>query len=129
MESEIKIVYIAHPIGADTKKGIRENIKRVRKILKRINLKEPNVVPFAHYLVDLEVLDDLKIKEREKGIFNDHILLRKKFIDEMWLYGFRISNGMFDEIKLAISLNIRVVPKTEETKRALDYLLSVWQKE
>jgi hypothetical protein len=107
----MKIVYIAHPISGD----VVGNLKKVKTILRYINLYEDCIVPFAHYVIDCQVLDDTIIEERERGIENDVALLKAGFINEMWLYGNRISEGMKHEIKLAKSLGILVIPKTVET--------------
>jgi hypothetical protein len=107
----MKIVYIAHPIGGDPEK----NVKRILKIVRRINLLEPETVPFAPYMADVLALDDNIIAERERGIKNDNHIFRSGIIDELRLYGTIISKGMRAEIELANSLNIPVVPFTEET--------------
>lgn len=109
----MKVAYIAHPISGD----IKGNLKRIEAIGRQINLEEPDVVPFAHYFFDCYVLDDDIAEERERGIKNDIALMRKGFIDEVRLYGDRISAGMSHEVNLAIELGIEVRPMTEATKR------------
>jgi len=110
----MKIVYIAHPIKSE---NWLENINRVIQIVRDINLKEPEVVPFAPYIVDCYALDDGLPDERERGIKNDTALFEKGFIDEVRLYGDRISPGMAAEIKLAIELGIVVIPMTTKTRK------------
>lgn len=105
----MKIVYIAHPIGGD----VANNINKIYAIIREINLTNNDVVPFAHYLVDCECLDDDVPEERERGIKNDMELFSRKFIDELWLYGDRISNGMIAEIGVCEQLNIPVVFKSK----------------
>jgi hypothetical protein len=107
----MKIVYIAHPIGGN----VADNIDKVRRIVRHINLTEPDIVPFAHYLVDLAALDDNNPLERARGIKNDTALFKAGFIDEMWLYGDKISTGMGYEISLAIELNIPIISKSKGT--------------
>lgn len=109
----MKVAYIAHPISGD----IKGNLKRIEAIGRQINLEEPEVVPFAHYFFDCYALDDDIPEERERGIKNDIALMRKGFIDEVRLYGNRISTGMSHEVDLAVELGIEVVPMTEATKR------------
>lgn len=46
----------------------------------------------------------------------------RRFVDELWLYGDRISPGMKIEIELAHTLGIPIVAKTEPTARGLDAL-------
>ena len=111
----MKIAYIAHPISGD----IKGNLKRIELIGRQINLEEPEVVPFAHYFFDCYALDDDIPEERERGIKNDIALMRKGFIDEVRLYGDRISTGMSHEVDLAIELGIKVVAMTEATKLEL----------
>ena len=112
----MKIVYIAHPLSGD----LPGNLEKVRNIVRHLNLTEPNIVPFAHYFVDCYALDDTIQEERERGIKNDIALLKAGFIDELWLYGDIISNGMKAEIELAKKLGILVKPQTKET--LLDYV-------
>jgi hypothetical protein len=101
----MKIAYIAHPISGD----ITGNIQKILNIVREINLTKPNVVPFVPYLADLLAMDDNRPDERERGIDNDIAILGSKMVNELWVYGHRISNGMEAEIKLALELNIPVL--------------------
>ena len=101
----MKIVYIAHPISGD----IEANLADLRRIIRRINLEYPDVVPLAPYYADIVSLDDNIPEERERGIKNDTALLERGFIDEVWLTGPRISFGMNCEVKLADKMGIPVV--------------------
>ena len=108
----MKIVYIAHPISGD----VEGNLKRIVEIGRKINMEEPEVVPFAPYFFDCFALDDRFPEERNRGIKNDIELINKGFINEVRLYGDRISSGMIHEVNLAIELGISVIPMTEATK-------------
>ena len=110
----MRVVYIAHPISGD----IKGNLKLIEAIGRKINLEEPEVVPFAPYFFDCYCMNDNVKEERERGIKNDIALMRKDFIDEIRLYGNKISVGMVHEIELAHILNIKVVPMTKETRKA-----------
>lgn len=116
LKNDMRIIYIAHPISGD----IQGNLNKVLEIVRELNLTEDEIVPFAPYWMDCHALDDNDPVQRERGIKNDHALFNKKFIDEVWLYGDRISNGMKAEIELARSLGIPVVPKT--TGAAKDFM-------
>jgi len=105
------VAYIAHPISGD----VSENIKKIIAIVRKINLEEPDVVPFVPYLIDLYALYDAVPEERSRGIRNDVELIKRGFIDELRLYGPRISIGMRAEITLAEGLDIRIVPMSDET--------------
>jgi len=114
----MKIAYIAHPIGGD----VEGNTKRILEIVRTINFEEPDTVPFASYIADLYALDDNTPEERERGMKNSFALLKAGFIDEMRLYGNKISKGMRAEIKLAGALQIPIIPMTEETKNGLSHI-------
>jgi len=111
-----KIVYIAHPIGGD----VENNIKKVVAICREVNLTEPNIIPFVPYLSDLYALNDEIPVERERGLSNGLFMLKKGFIDEIWLYGDRISNGMRAEINICLEVGIKVVCKTAGTAEIPD---------
>ena len=76
----------------------------------------------APYLVALQVLDDKIVEERALGIEANHACLERRFVDELWLFGDRISEGMRGEIELAHKFGIPVVPKTSETLREYEVL-------
>lgn len=116
----MKIVYIAHPISGN----IKNNIKKIKEIIRDINLNDGDVLPFAHYLVDLDCLDDTVPSERKRGIKNDIELLSRKFIDELWLFGNKISEGMIGEIITARQLNIPIIPMSDETKFQYNLLIN-----
>jgi hypothetical protein len=106
----MKIVYIAHPISGD----IEKNLEKIIGIIREINLTEPHTVPFAHYWVDCHALNDNIPEERQRGIDNDMELFGRGFIDELWIYGDRLSNGMIAEIDVCLQLNIPIVFKSTE---------------
>jgi len=108
----MKIIFISHPVSGD----VPGNIKKIIAIARHINLTEPDVVPFVPSLIDLYSLDDTKIKERERGLKNCLAGIDSCCIDEVRLYGNRISKGMNNEILDAIYLDIPIVPMTPETK-------------
>lgn len=111
----MKIAYIAHPIGGD----VENNLIRIRAIVRRINLTEPETVPFAPYYADVLSMDDEKPIERARGIKNDLELIKRLRPDELRLYGNRISVGMYEEIRLAAPLGIPIIAMTPETATEL----------
>lgn len=98
------IAYVAHAISGN----IEQNLADLRRIIRKINLEYPDVVPFCSYYADVVSMDDNLVNERERGIANDTELFNRKFIDELWLTGDRVSFGMEAEVKLAQHLNIPV---------------------
>jgi hypothetical protein len=103
----MKICYIAHPIGGD----IENNLSDLRRIIRHINLQYPEIVPFCPYYADIVSLDDNVHSERMRGIANDVTILRSGIVQEIWLTGSRISTGMQHEKELAETLGIPVVDK------------------
>jgi len=108
----MKIVFISHPISGD----VPGNIKKIIAIARHINLTEPDVVPFVPYLIDLYSLDDNEPKERERGLKNGVAVFNNSWIEEVRLYGDRITEGMNAEIELAKRFDTPVRPMTPETK-------------
>lgn len=114
----MKICYIVHPIGGN----VEENLERIRLIVRDINLSYADVVPFAPYWLDCHALHDGDPQERERGFKNNTAILSRGMVDELWVYGDRISNGVWSEIQLAQALNIPVIAKTEAVSRILNEL-------
>lgn len=106
-----KTVYIAHPVGGD----VQGNAKKILKICRQVHTED--TIPVAPYLVSIQYLNDDLEKERQLGIDANLECFKRKMIDEVWLFGPKISKGMMQEIILAHKLIIPVIPKTEETKK------------
>jgi len=111
-----KIVYIAHPTGGD----VTANLEKIIAIVRKINLEQPEIVPLVPYFVDCIALDDDNPAQRAKGLSNGKAVLRSGAFDEIWLYGDRISDGMWGEIDVCHGQFIKVVPQTEGTVNALN---------
>ena len=99
----MKIAYIAHKINGD----IENNIQKVEAIVSDINTNEPEVVPFAPYLVDLRVLDDNNSTERARGFKNNEEYFKRGFIDELRVYS-DVSAGIKQEIEWASKAGIKI---------------------
>lgn len=108
------VAYIAHPISGD----IENNLKKIIEIVREINLKEPETIPFVPYYPDILALDDNNPTERERGIKNDTELLSRGFVDEIRLYGNKISKGMKAEVELGIKRGIAIKTMTPNTHMA-----------
>ena len=105
----MKIIYIAHPIGAPTKEGIEANLADLRRIVRKINLEHPDIIPFVPYYADIVSMDDNVFAERERGIKNDKAILESGIVNELWLTGDRLSNGMIAERNIALVEMILVI--------------------
>ena len=108
-----KTVFIAHPVRGDA----RGNARKVLDICREVHKK--NIIPVAPYLVSIQYLDDNVKEDRELGIEATLEAFHRGFIDELWLFGDRISEGMGEEVRLALKLGIPVIPKTDGAKRDL----------
>ena len=113
----MKIVYIAHPIGGD----VKGNIAKVLKIVRQINLTEKDVVPLAPYLADLLCMDDSNPEERQRGMLNDFAVIKSGMINELWIYGPKLSKGMREEIATAWNHNVIIVAKDPHTIIPIQY--------
>lgn len=111
MLQKIKTVYIAHPIKGD----IKGNMEKVLAICAQTH--SLDTIPVAPYLVSLAYVNDDIKEDRYRGMLANFECLKRGYVDEVWLYGERISSGMREEVELAISLGIPVTPKTEETTK------------
>lgn len=107
----MKIVYIAHPIAGD----VKENVKKIIKIVREVNLRTPLVVPFVPYLADVLALDDDNARERARGLENGITVLKSGVVDELWIYGDRVTAGMKSEIDMAADIGLTLVRMDRET--------------
>jgi hypothetical protein len=98
-----KIVYIAHPI----KGNVTANVNSIIKIVRKINLEEPDVIPFAPYISDVLALNDDDPEERARGMSNGIELLGYDIVDELRVYG-DLSEGVVNEIIAAHAAGIYV---------------------
>lgn len=108
-----KLVFIAHPIRGD----IAGNLKKVFAICEQI--RKEGHIPIAPYLTLPLHPTDEEMKNRELGVWANLTTFERGYVDEVWLYGDRISDGMKIEVALAEKLGIPVVAKSEGTKKEL----------
>lgn len=112
-----KTVFIGHPIGGD----IKGNAEKVLKICSEVHTKD--IIPVAPYLISLQYLNDEVVEDRKLGMQANQECFHRRYVDELWLFGDRISAGMEKEILLAKEMQIPIIPKTEGTKRDLKKIL------
>jgi hypothetical protein len=110
-----KTVFIAHQISGD----VEGNIKKVIAICKVLHLR--NILPVFPSFTWRQYLPDNAQTKYYAGLVNDEYF-RRRMIDEVWLYGNKLSEGMLKEINLAISYGIPVVPKNKFMKEELKRL-------
>lgn len=105
-----KTVFIGHPIGGN----IKSNVEKVLKICEKVHTKD--IIPVAPYLISLQYLSDEVIEDRNLGMEVNHECFHRRYVDELWLFGDKISEGMKKEILLAKKMNIPIIPKTDGTR-------------
>lgn len=108
----MRVIYIAHPISGN----VVLNCAKVQCIARDIYRDEPGTVPLAPYLLACAILDDDDPEDRARGIECNHFVLRSGIVDELRIYGDRVSPGMVEEVALARVYGIEVVAMTEATK-------------
>lgn len=97
-----KIVYIAHQIAGN----VDENVRNVLRICSNVHTKD--VVPLAPYLVAVQYLNDHLEEHRELGVAANREHFRRKVMDETWVCGPRISQGMKEEIRLSLEYGVPI---------------------
>ena len=101
-----KKVFICSPLRGEFEKNI-EKAKRYSRFAVLIDC-----LPITPHIYFTHFLDDKHDKERETGILLGMELL--KDCEELWTFGQEISKGMEPELKLAQSLNIPILDKSNE---------------
>jgi hypothetical protein len=104
-----KRVFVGHPISGD----VKGNTQKVIQICERMH-RFYGVIPVAPYLISLLYLDDSIIQDRLLGIEANHACFESGFVDELWLYGDRISPGMKEEMRAAVCGGIPIIPRTPQ---------------
>lgn len=104
----MKKVYICAPLGGDVK-GNLEKVKRYTRYA--LICGTAPVVPHFYALC----LDDHNQKERNIGMAAGLGMLW--FCDELWIFGYEITEGMQAEINFCKNLNIKMKKITENEIR------------
>lgn len=89
----MKIIYIASPYAGDVKRNIEFAKEACQYVITTGN------AFFCPHLLYPQILDDNDPEERKIGLNMGKQLLVK--CDELWAFGDRISQGMFEEIEYA----------------------------
>ena len=113
-----KTVYIAHQLSGN----VQENVQVVLRILKEVHNEQ--IVPVAPYLVSVQYLNDGLPEERLLGIASNKEFFVRKVVDELWLCGPKISEGMKQEIKLSMQHGIPVKCHNPALQEELNKFLS-----
>lgn len=106
----MKIIYLAHPLGAPTSEGVEANKARARRWIRWIYDHFPNVAVVADWLITVDVLDDFNPEHRAHGMKMNKAII--PVCSEFWMVGGRVSNGMSDESITAIASDRRIIDLT-----------------
>lgn len=100
------MIFICSPLAGD----IENNLEKAKKYCRFAT--EQNEIPIAPHLYFTQFLDETNEAERTKGITMGLGLLRN--CDAVWVFGERISAGMFIEITEAEMYGIPIIRYTED---------------
>lgn len=106
----MKIVYVAHPVGAATAEGVQANLVKARRWLQWI-MRNFAVAVVADWVLYCELLDDMNPADRAFGLVCDDALVSA--CEEIWLVGGRVSSGMAREKGVAEGLGLLIRDLTE----------------
>lgn len=101
-----RVCYIAHALGGPS---FQANLLDLHAIVRQINLNEHDVIPFVPYYCDFKTLNDDEADQRARGLNNGHAILSSGVVDELWLTGDEVTQGMEAERELALRCGIKVV--------------------
>jgi hypothetical protein len=106
----MRVVYMAHPLGAPTPEGVTANIARAKRWYRWIAINFPNVAVMAPWVTTCEVLDDHNPAHRAHGMAMNKAIIPR--CAEFWMVGGRVSTGMNIEMIDAIACSLRVFDLT-----------------
>lgn len=98
--AEKKVIYVCSPYAGDMFVNTENTKKYCRYVM------EQGYVPFAPHIMFTSFLDDTDPVQRTQGCTLGLDMLER--VDEMWVFGERISPGMKNEILFSEKFNIPV---------------------
>lgn len=99
------LAYICHPISGD----VERNLQSIRYIVRNINTQEPYTTPFVPYYADVVSMNDSDPEQRRIGLNNCMEAIMRCPIDQLRVYGERLSDGMRMEIQAAARKGVMIV--------------------
>ena len=107
-----RTVFVAHQMTGD----LEGNTAKVVAICRAIHSEE--IIPVHPSFTTRRYLT-ADPRDRELAKAHREEYFRRGMIDELWLYGKILSDGMWEEVQLARKYNIPVFAKSAETRRGL----------
>jgi hypothetical protein len=115
----MRLIYLAHPLGAPTPEGVEANKARARRwirwIYDHLNVGRVRVAVVADWLITCDVLDDFNPDHRSQGMTMNKAII--PVCHEFWMVGGRVSSGMEEEWKLVRNL---IASRMSPMKRYFD---------
>ena len=105
----MRVIYMAHHLGAPTREGMLENLARAKRWYVWI-MKTFDVAIVADWIISCELFDDAVPAARALGLSMNSALVAR--CDEVWLVGGRISSGMEFEKECGDELEMRIMDLT-----------------
>lgn len=96
----MKFVYVCSPLRGDIETNVRRAHGYCRFVIQQ------GALPLAPHAVFTAFLDDTIPQERQLGMAFGLELMKR--VDELWVFGKRITEGMGAEIKRATERNITI---------------------
>jgi hypothetical protein len=106
----MRVIYLAHPLGAPTPEGVEANKARARRWIRWIYDHFKNVAVVADWLITCDVLDDFKPEHRAHGMNMNRAIIPR--CDEFWMVGGRVSTGMANEEGVAMEHSRKIFDLT-----------------
>lgn len=89
----MKLVYLAHPLSAETREGILLNIHTAKLWYKwACDNYWPTHAFSATWILNAEIYDDANAEDRDRGMQRNYPQIQR--CDELWLVGSFVSSGM-----------------------------------
>lgn len=107
----MKLVYICSPLRGDIETNVRRAHGYCRFVIQR------GALPLAPHAIFTAILDDTIPQERQLGRALGIELLKR--LDELWVFGKQITEGMRTEIEVAEKRNIPIVYFDEHCEKRL----------
>lgn len=118
----MRAIYLCHPIAGDVEANVAEVERIYNALWKRGGLQ----YPVAPYLLSLKngTDDDSDPHSRARGLQIDSDMVKR--CDEVWLFGPKISSGMWQEVAVAMACGIPIIPMTTGTQADWRKVMEGW---
>lgn len=103
----VKKVYVASPLRAPTRSEVHRNMNNALLTVEKIRTKRPDLRAYAPHAYLPDMLDDNFPDERDLALTIGRMVLSS--CDAIFVCGDRVTNGMKEEIKIAVEKGMEVI--------------------